>query len=161
VKHLSTTVAVYDGLDAAETDWVEVEKYADWGVLDLADAALVSRADDAITPVQRHSHRGWGKGAIAGAVVGILFPPSALGGAVVGAAGGGLVATLNRSLDRHDIHEMGELMREGTIALVVLTSTDTAGALPGILKHAARSSTKASSTAEDVMASLEAENPPE
>jgi len=155
VKHLSTTVAVYDDADAAESDWAEVEKYAEWGVLDLADAALVARHDDGTTPLKRHSHRGWGNAAVAGAMVGILFPPSVLASAAVGAAGGSIVATLNRSLDRHDIHEMGEVMGQGTIALVVLTSTDTAGALPGILKQATRSLTKASSTAEDVMASLE------
>ena len=159
MKHLSTTVAVYDDTESAEADWAEVEKYAEWGVLDLADAALVTRNGDAITPLRRHSHRGWGKGAIAGAMVGILVPPSVLAGAAAGAASGGLVATLNRSLDRHDIHEMGEVMRQGAIALVALTSSDTAGALPGILKHATRSLTKASSTAEDVMASLETDPP--
>jgi hypothetical protein len=53
---------------------------------------------------------------------------------------------------------MGEVMSQGSIALVVLTSTDTAGALPGILNKATRSLTKASSTAEDVMASLEEGN---
>jgi uncharacterized membrane protein len=155
MKHLSTTIAVYDDVAAAEGDWAEVEKYAGLGVLDLADAALVTRHDDAITPLKRQSHRGWGKGAVAGAVVGILFPPAVLGSAVVGAAGGGIVATLNRSLDRHDLREMGEVMSQGTIAMVVLTSTDTAGALAGILKQATRSLTKASATAEDVMASLE------
>src|SRR5436190_5237636 len=113
---------------AAEGDWTEVEKNAGFGVLDLADAALVTRHDDAITPLKRQSHRGWGKGAVAGAVVGILFPPAVLGSAVVGAAGGGIVATLNRSLDRHDLREMGEVMSQGAIAMVVLTSTDTAGA---------------------------------
>ena len=158
MKHLSTTVAVYDDLTAAEADWDAVEKYAGSGVLDLADAALVTRHDDAITPLKRQSHRGWGKGAVAGAVVGILFPPAVLGSAVVGAAGGGVVATMHRSLDRHDIREMGEVMSQGTIALVVLTSTDTAGALPRILNKATRSLTKASSTAEDVMASLEEGN---
>ena len=158
MKHLSTTVAVYDDLEAAEADWAELEKFAGSGVVELADAALVARHDDAITPVKRHSHRGWGKGAIAGAVVGILFPPAVVGGAVVGAAGGGLLATLNRSLDRHDIHEMGDVMRQGTLALVVLTTADTAPALADILQHATRSLTKASSTAEDVMASLEADD---
>jgi len=158
MNHLSTTVAVYDDLEAAEADWDELEKKAGRGVVDLADAALVTRHDDAITPVKRHSHRGWGKGAIAGAVVGILFPPSVVAGTVVGAAGGGVFATLNRSLDRHDIHEMGEVMRQGTLALVVLTTADTAPALPDILKHATRSLTKSSSTAEDVMAALEADD---
>jgi hypothetical protein len=71
VKHLSTTVAVYDTLDAASADWAEVEKHAESGVLDLADAALVSRTEEGVTPAQRHSRHGWGKGAVAGAVVGV------------------------------------------------------------------------------------------
>jgi uncharacterized membrane protein len=154
MRNLSTTVAVYDQMPAAEADWDVIEENATNGVLDLADAALVTREEDNIVPVKRQSHEGWGKGAVAGAIVGLLFPPSILGGALVGAAGGGLLARMNRSLDRGDINDLGSVMDEGTIALVVVTSQDTADAVPRLLRRAKKQVTKQSSTAEDVMAAL-------
>src|ERR1700759_3999055 len=120
MKDLSTTVAVYDDMAAAETDWAAIEAASKDGGIDLADAALVKRDGEGTTTVARQSHHGWGKGAVAGAVVGLLFPPSLLAGATVGAAGGGVLARMNRSLDRGDIKDLGEVIDSGTIALVVL-----------------------------------------
>src|SRR3954469_10046537 len=130
MKNLCTTVAVYKDLATAQTDWEAIETAAQDGSVDLADAALVTRDADDTTTVDRHSHHGWGKGAVAGAVVGVLFPPTLIAGAAVGAAGGGVLAWLNRSLDRGDVKDLGEVMDSGTIALVVLTSQETAAALP-------------------------------
>jgi uncharacterized membrane protein len=155
MRNLSTTVAVYDQMPAAEADWDVIEESATNGVLDLADAALVTRDEDGIVPVKRQSHEGWGKGAVAGAIVGLLFPPSILGSALVGAGAGGLLSRLNRSLDRGDLTDMGRIMDEGTISLVVVTSQDTADAVPRLLRRAKKQITKQSSTAEDVMAAME------
>jgi uncharacterized membrane protein len=160
MKHLSTTVAVYDDLGQAEADLSTIETKADNGVIDLADVALVTNDADGVNAVKRQSHHGWGKGAVAGAVVGVLFPPAILGSAAVGAAGGGLIARMNRSLDRGDIKELGEVMDSGTISLVVLTSQDTAAAVEGLLAGATRSLTKSSSTAEEVMAELQSMTAP-
>src|SRR3954454_12901736 len=63
MKNLSTTVAVYAELEAAEADWELVESAARSGAIDLADATLVQRrADGTTVDVQRQSHHGWGKG---------------------------------------------------------------------------------------------------
>ena len=48
--------------------------------------------------LHRQSHHGWGEGANVGAVVGILFPPTIVGAAVVGAGGGALVASATEAL---------------------------------------------------------------
>jgi uncharacterized membrane protein len=154
MRNLSTTVAVYDDMAAAEADWAKVEEAATNGVLDLADAALVQRDTEGVRPIQRHSHKGWGKGAVAGAVVGILFPPAIVAGAVVGAGGGAVLARLNRSFDRGDIKDLGEVMDSGAIALVVLTSDDTTGSVAPLLGGARRSLTRSSSTAEELMEAL-------
>jgi uncharacterized membrane protein len=154
MRNLSTTVAVYDEMSAAEMDWDMIEESATNGVLDLADAALVMRDEDGVVPVKRQAHEGWGKGAVAGAIVGILFPPSILAGTVVGAASGGVLARLNRSLDRGDISDLGQVMDDGAIAIVVVTSQDSADAVPRLLRRAKKQVTKDSSTAEDVMAAM-------
>jgi uncharacterized membrane protein len=156
MKNLSTTVAVYADIGAAETDWTALEAAAADNRVDLADAALVTRDGEGATTVERHSHHGWGKGAVAGAIVGILFPPALLSSTLVGAAGGGVVARLNRSLDRGDIKDLGEVLVSGTIALVVLTSQDTAEAASRLLVGAKSSLTKESTASDEVVKELTA-----
>jgi uncharacterized membrane protein len=50
-------------------------------------------------------HGAWG-GAAVGAVVGILFPPSIIGTAIVGAAVGGVRGHLWRGMSRADVKEL-------------------------------------------------------
>jgi len=159
MQKLSTTIATYADQTAAEKDWAMVESAASAGTLDLADAALVMRdADGHMSTVHRQTHHGWGKGAVAGAVVGLLFPPTLIAGAVAGAASGGVLARLNRSLDRGDIKDLGEVMDSGEIALVVLTAAESVEALHVMLVGATKVLTKASSTAEEVQQALAADS---
>jgi uncharacterized membrane protein len=158
MKNLSTTIAVYPDLPTAEADWIDLEAAAQAHTIDLADAALIQHAATGETvTVRRQTHHGWGKGAVAGAVVGVLFPPSLVGAAAVGAGGGAVVARLNRSLDRGDIKDLGEVMDSGEIALVALTQTEQAGALEGLLDGATKRLTRSSSTAEEVQEALNAD----
>lgn len=160
MQHLSTTVAVYPDLATAQADWAGVESAAAAGAIDLADAALVEKAADGtvVTP-RRQSHHGWGKGAVAGAVVGLLFPPALVSGAIAGGVGGGVVARLNRSLDRGDIKDLGEVMDSGEIAIVALSAAESAESLARLLDGADTMVTRASSTAEEVREALDADTP--
>jgi len=158
MKNLSTTIATYDDLPSAQKDWAAVESAAKAHSIDLADAALIKRdADGTVETVHRQSHHGWGKGAVAGAVVGILCPPALVGSAVAGAAGGGIVARMNRSLDRGDIKDMGEVMDAGEVAMVVLTHEDSVKVLVDLLEGATKTVTRSSSTAEEVQEVLNSE----
>jgi len=157
-KNLSTTVAVYDDQGAAEKDWDAIEVSAKSGGIDLADAALVRRnLDGSVTTVRRQSHHGWGKGAIAGAMVGLVFPPSLIGSAVVGAAGGGVVARLSRKVDRGDIKDLGEVMDSGDVDMVIVTDENSVKTVVDLLEGAKRTLTKASSTAEEVREAMNAD----
>ena len=64
-------------------------------------------------------HGAWG-GAAVGAVVGILFPPSIIGTAIVGAAVGGVGGHLWRGMSRADVKEFGDVIDEGQAALVIV-----------------------------------------
>src|SRR5579864_9694211 len=92
MRELSTTVAVYPDVATAETDWFALERSVQQGDPELVDAALVENGDDEAVILRRQSRHGWGKGAVVGAVVGVIFPPSLIGAATVGAAGGALIA---------------------------------------------------------------------
>jgi uncharacterized membrane protein len=67
-------------------------------------------------------HGAWG-GAAAGAVVGILFPPSLIGSAIVGAGVGGIGGHLWKGMSRSDVKEFGELIDAGQAALVIVGET--------------------------------------
>jgi uncharacterized membrane protein len=155
MKNLSTTMATYDDEAPAEKDWAAVESASRAGSIEIADAALVKRGGDgAVTTIHRQSHHGWGKGAVAGAVIGILFPPTILAGAVAGGAAGGIIARLNRNLDRGDIKDLGEVMDSGEVAMVVVTDESSAATLSELLEGATKTLSRRSSTAEDLQEAL-------
>jgi uncharacterized membrane protein len=154
---LSTTIAIYADEATAEQDWARVDLAAEADAIYLADAALVRRSDDGgVERLERADHHGWGKGAVAGAVVGLLFPATLLGGALAGGVAGGVVARLNRSLDRGDLKDLGEVMDSGEIAMVVITNDESVARLQELLGGATSMVTKASATAEEVRAALDA-----
>jgi hypothetical protein len=69
-----------------------------------------------------------------------------------------VLARLNRSFDRGDIKDLGEVMDSGEIAMVVLTTADSVSALDGLLVGATNKISKASSTAEEIQEALDAED---
>jgi uncharacterized membrane protein len=158
MKNLSTTVAAYDNETLAEKDWAALESAARAGSVYLADAALVMRdASGTVRTVHRQSHHGWGKGAVAGAVVGLLFPPAILAGAVAGAAGGGIVARLSRGLRRGDIKDLGDVMDSENISMVVLTDEGSVRTLGEVLEGATRTVSRASCSAEELQEVISSE----
>ncbi len=160
-KNLSTTVAVYTDQRLAEQDWDAMEKAAkSEGGIDLADAALIRRnLDGTVVNLRQQSHHGWGKGAIAGAMVGIIFPPSLIGSAIVGAAGGGIVAKLTRKISRSDVKDLGDVMDEGDVDLVVITDSDSVKQLVDLLEGATKTLSRDAATADEVREALNAAEP--
>ena len=73
-------------------------------------------------------HGAWG-GAAVGAVVGILFPPSLIGSAIVGAGVGGVGGHLWKGMSRADVKEFGELIDTGEAALVIVGESTIEAAL--------------------------------
>jgi uncharacterized membrane protein len=115
--------AAYSDLQDAEADY---ETLLDLHAADLVgtyDVALVSKDPEGKVHVMKHEkptqHGAW-TGLAVGAVVGILFPPSIIGAAVVGGVGGGVLGHMFRGMSRHDAKELGELLDEGQAALIVV-----------------------------------------
>ncbi len=110
----------------------EVEAQADYDVikdLHLAgfvgtyDAAVIRKSADGKVHVNKDEtstrHGAWG-GAAAGALVGIIFPPSIIVSAAVGAAVGGVSGHLWKGVSRADVKEFGDLIDANEAALVVV-----------------------------------------
>ena len=93
------------------------------GVIGTYDAAVAIKEPDGTVKVHKHEmptqHGAW-TGIAAGAVVGIIFPPSIIGMAAVGGVAGGLIGHFWRGMSRKDVHELGELLDTGQALLIVV-----------------------------------------
>jgi uncharacterized membrane protein len=156
MPNLDTTVAVYSKLAEAEMDWALLEDAAQAGQLEIADAALVENQGGEAVILHRNSHHGWGKGAVVGAVVGILFPPSLIGATAVGAGGGALIARMTRALGRGKVKDLGETLDSGAMAIIVVCPAASTNGVSNTLKGARTTTTVPSATVEEVQEVMKA-----
>jgi uncharacterized membrane protein len=116
-------VAAYDDESDARLDYDVLLELHAAGVVGTYDAALVTKDEEGKVHVHKHEkptqHGAW-TGVGVGAVLGILFPPSILGTAVVGGAAGGLIGHFWRGMSRGDVKELGETLDAGQAGLVVV-----------------------------------------
>jgi uncharacterized membrane protein len=82
------------------------------------DVALITKDLDGKVHVHKHEkptqHGAWT------GIVGVVFPPSVIGAAVVGGTAGGVIGHLRKGMSRGDAKELGELLDEGQAALIVI-----------------------------------------
>jgi uncharacterized membrane protein len=116
-------IGTYPSESAAQADYQVVKDLHSADVIGTYDAAVITKDSSGKVHVNKDEmatrHGGWG-GAAVGAVIGILFPPSLLGAAAVGAAVGGVGGHLWRGLSRSDVKELGELIDAGQAALLII-----------------------------------------
>lgn len=116
-------IGAYDREADAQADYEAVRELHAAGLVGTYDAAVIRRDEQHHLHVRRHEkptqHGAW-TGLAAGALLGVLFPPSLVGSAVVGAGFGGLVGHLWRGLPRAALKELGETLDEGEAALFVV-----------------------------------------
>jgi uncharacterized membrane protein len=116
-------IGTYTAQAQARDDYQIVKDLHSAGAVGTYDAAVVIKDDQGKVHVSKDEmatrHGAWG-GAAAGAAVGLLFPPSIIGTALVGAAVGGVSGHLWRGMSRADVKELGEVLDTGQAALVVV-----------------------------------------
>lgn len=116
-------VATYGNEDDAQADYEVVKELYAADAIGNFDAAVIRKDADGKVHVNKDetaTRKGaWG-GAAVGAVVGILFPPSILATAGVGALAGGLGGHFLKGLSRKDVKELGEQLDAGEVALLVV-----------------------------------------
>lgn len=115
--------AAYERKDDARADLEAFEKLASKGMVGAYDAALVTKKTNGKVSVAKHgtsAKRTGVFGAIAGGVIGLLFPPSILMGAAVGAATGAVSGKLWGGMSRASLKELGETLDAGESGLVIV-----------------------------------------
>jgi uncharacterized membrane protein len=114
--------AVYDNIPDAESDYLAVFDLHAAKAIGTFDAAVIEKENSTVhvhkteKPTQ---HAAW-TGIGVGALVGILFPPSIIGSALVGGAAGGVMGHLWRGMSRGDLKDLGEALDDGDAALIVI-----------------------------------------
>jgi uncharacterized membrane protein len=125
-------IGTYPDEVSARYDYDLVKELHLAGAIGTYDAAVITKDDAGKVHVNKDEmatrHGAWG-GAAAGAVVGILFPPSIIGTAIVGAAIGGLGGHLWRGMSRADVKELGDVIDDGQAALVIIGESTLESAL--------------------------------
>jgi uncharacterized membrane protein len=116
-------IGTYPNEAAARSDYDVVKDLHAAGAVGTYDASVVTKDESGKVHVNKDEmatrHGGWG-GAAAGAVVGILFPPSIIGTAIVGGAIGGVSGHLWRGMSRADVKEFGDVIDAGQAALIIV-----------------------------------------
>jgi len=117
-------IAAYPDPDAARYDWDAIKELAEDDKIKVQGLVLVSRRSDGKIHVDDNFHtarKGAAWGAVGGAVVGLIFPPTILAGALVGAGAGlgvgGLVSHGEKAQIRADVEDVLPLNSSGIVAL--------------------------------------------
>ncbi|MGO9221880.1 MAG: DUF1269 domain-containing protein [Streptosporangiaceae bacterium] len=116
-------IGTYPDEAAARADYEVVKDLHAAGAVGTYDAAVITKDGSGKVHVNKDEsatrHGAWG-GAAVGALVGILFPPSIIATAAVGAAVGGVGGHLWKGMSRADVKEFGDLIDERQAALVIV-----------------------------------------
>jgi uncharacterized membrane protein len=95
------------------------------GSIDLIDGVVLVHGTDGKVRFEETadpSGKKWAKrGAIAGGLVGLIFPPSIIAGAAIGAAGGGVWGKIrDKGFKDEDLKAIGESLDPGTSAIIAI-----------------------------------------
>ena len=119
-------VASYSGEGGARSALETLQEMDKAGSIEIIEAAVIAKDAEGKVKVVETAEltpkKGAGKGAIVGAVLGVIFPPSLLAAAVVGGGIGALVGKFTDKglFDNTALKEAAEDLPEGSSAIVAV-----------------------------------------
>ncbi|MGI9528230.1 MAG: DUF1269 domain-containing protein [Acidimicrobiia bacterium] len=107
-------------------------------VIDIVDAATLVKDADGNTTVKQESlpsvKKGLGVGALIGGAIGLVFPPSILGAAAIGAGiGAGTAKLAKMALENDDLKEAADSLEPGSSAFIAVVENKWAEQLQGAI----------------------------
>ena len=118
-------IAMYGNETEAERAYKDFREMDREGSIKLIDAAVVVHDSEGKVTFKESadpSGKKWAKrGAIAGGLVGLIFPPSIIAGAAVGGAGGGVWGKVrDKGFKDEELKQVGESLPPGTSAIIAV-----------------------------------------
>jgi uncharacterized membrane protein len=133
-------IASYEDAQAAQQDWESVKQMAKEDVIDVDGLLFLGRDKNGSVVVKDDAHdvrKGVKVGAVAGAVVGLIFPPAVIGSAVVGALAGAGVGGLRSRGKKHEIREdIENVLPQNSSGIVVMLREESGSELEAALGDA-------------------------
>ncbi len=134
--------AVYSDRADADADYETLLDLHSADLVGTYDVALVYKDDEGKVHVTKHEkptqHGAW-TGAAVGALVGIIFPPSIIAAAAVGAVAGGGIGHVMGGMSRGDVKDLADYLETGQAALIVIGESRVQEQLDKALKRAQKS----------------------
>jgi uncharacterized membrane protein len=118
-------VAAYDSESGADDALRDFKSMHREGSIELIDAAVAVHTADGKVKIEETADPSGKKmakaGAIAGGVVGLIFPPAIIASAAVGAAGGGIWGKVrDKGFTDEELKEFGESLPPGSSAIIAI-----------------------------------------
>ena len=118
-------IAVFGTEEEAGTALKDFQAMDRQGSIELIDGVVVVHGADGKVRFEETadpSGKKWGKrGAIAGGLVGLIFPPSIIASALVGGVGGGVWGKIrDKGFKDEDLKAIGESLEPGTSAIIAI-----------------------------------------
>jgi uncharacterized membrane protein len=134
--------AAYDDMEGAEADFEAIKLLSKEKFIGGYESALFEKREDGKVKILNTdaSERAWGAkaGLVAGAVIGLIFPPSIAGMAAVGAGVGALGGNIMRGMKRKDIAALGDLLDEGEAGIIFIGEATLEEGMDRLMKRAAK-----------------------
>jgi uncharacterized membrane protein len=146
--HYTLVVAAFNDATAAGQALDALEEFDKAGTIDIIAATVASRDDEGKVDVREIGVHTTGVGATAGVLVGgligLIFPPTLLGSAIVGGAAGGVIGKLKHRHDRSEMkQQIEETLPPGTSGVVAVVENRFLEQLDRTLEAAERVSKQA------------------
>ena len=124
-RTLEVVVAAFSDETSAKAALQELKAMELSGAIELIDAAVVVHDTEGKVHFEETadpSGKKWAKrGAIAGGLVGLIFPPSIVVGAAVGAAGGGVWGKVrDKGFKDEELKAVGDSLQPGSSAIIAV-----------------------------------------
>lgn len=132
----------YSEVGDAMKDFAELQDLNVQGEVASYDAGLVTKEPSGMVILSNAdssgSFKGAAAGAMVGAVLGVVFPPSLIGLAALGAAGGAVAGSLSKHMGRGDFKDLGELLEPGESGILIVTERASDKAFEKLMSRASR-----------------------
>jgi len=132
----------YGDLELAKADFAALKELKRMDFVGTYEAALFTKTDEGSVKILDTDATQRGEaakvGVVTGAILGVIFPPSLIATAAVGAGAGALVGNFMKTISRSDVKEIGEVLDAGQAGIIFVGEATLEAGMRKLLKGVAK-----------------------